>query len=1234
MKQAKNKLLSFFTAFAMLLPMAAQLTLMPSAAAAGTPIEWTFDEAAPEGVARGTKEWYIEDTDYNGLTIKANGTEKNENEYNNAFEIDRDASGDFSDEKVTGALKFGGKSTADARFLLYTPAEDGTLTVYVKHGSPNGTDIRSLTVTQGSNETTIDTYANNYVPADGSSVPEGAAPNVKQDVTVTGGTEIKITVGGNVGLAKLVFTPGEGGGSEPGGDATPPATTAPATTAPATTAPATTAPATTEPAGTEPTDYLQKYEWYPDATLSADEAISDVPGLYSVGAFDRFSSSSKTFEDGTQTSTYVSNNNVNGGWGSGAATGTALRFDAPADGILYVYIIDISNKDVFIAKEGCADSKNDLPDVAEAYIRAGSSSQNLIISAEVNGGETYYAFADGTKGRYAAVKFFRTGEFIETSPDQETADRVASEIELGSVSQSSVYFDIDLPNSGDDRTEITWESSNTDYIDIQSVSHINRCLTGVVTRPQPSDPNIVDGGVPVTLTATVTKGDASATREFDVSVREWNPIYYNDFQGDVGQPADGAYLGIQDNVEAANGKDTFRGIRVDKLSDSKSMEGFNNNEHDRPANFDKRIMSTDSVGYDRPQLSEGEDENFAFYYSAWHPYGGQTTYTPLWIELIDPATGTAPEGVVMLSMDLYVITSDHRFSMGFGTSSASQMCRFTLYNSKPNTSLGYNGGGALRYMSNTVTNEFMGGTGGYRVPIGDWIKVAIVANSWTHKWDFYFDGMLVGKDLDFRNAEDMISTIEFTMDRSDSPNYTGSSYLLDNIYVENLTSDYVDRYWDDFEVYTLPYDETEQAYVLDKTNILPYMGREALYGSQFTWRSSDTSVLNVSRQNVPVDELADYGYTDAQIQEYKNQGLTEVMVIKAVPGTVYEDTKVTLTGYIDIDGETLSKTFDVIVKANAEAAETQTPRPTAGTGGNGGGGGAGGGGGGGGTTSSVQGNGGSAIVSGNGTPNNTVTNNNTQTATPRPQGAPSFDDLDAVPWAQEAIEYLFLKDIVNGYGNGIYGVNDSVTREQFVKMIITALGLNLYEIDETDFTDVEQGAWYEVYINSAVHYGIINGISETEFGVGQPISRQDMAVMSMRALDYINGVTDGDTDADGADDTADDTETGTDADGTESGTDTDGTETGGTEAESGETADETADDANGGLTEEEEAEYVRSLFESMTFTDKDEIADYAVKSIARMAGSGYLTGDDTGKFRPRSSSTRAETAVMIYRIIR
>lgn len=1079
-------------------------------------IVWTFADAPSgtvlENSSNKEKEWYITDVDLgNGLAAYSNGTlNEAKQEYSNAFEVDRTSSTEFtvgdSKETVVGSLKFGGKSTADGRYLTYTPVSDGTLTVYVKHGSPNKTGERTMSVVQGDDTTTV-------------SVTAPDASYAVQSIGIVKDTEVKITVNDNVALAKIVFAPTDV--AEPTSEPTSQPTTAP-TTAPTSeptsepTSQPTTAP-TSQPTSEPTTAPTEK----PEEELSADEI--------------------------------------------------AVRKDAQA-------------------------------------------------------------------------------------------------LVLKSVSQTAVYFDIDLDKTGSNGSKITWKSSNTEYIDIQTISHINKNYTGVVTRPA-AEKCDETGGVPVTLTATLTKGDAVYTKTFDVSVRAWNPMYYNDFQTDVGGESEASYLEIADGVKAANG-DTFRGIRVDTLKESRCFASFGHGDKDTSQYFDKRIMSTEDYG--KPRGSDENEENFAFYYNMYKAYGGSTTYNPLWIKLIDPETGTAPEGIVMLSMDIYVITGEQKFNIGFGTSKASQMCRFLLGSGK-SSNLGYNSAGYLRVFSNTASIDFMGGTGGYRHPMGEWVKAVLVANSETHKWDFYYDGMQIGAGLEFRNAEDVIPTIEFTMDRASQ----GGSYLIDNIYVENLTEDYRKTYWDAYEPDTLVYDEEVGAYVVDSPLLLQYQGTDGIAGSYFKWVSSNPDVLSISTQRVPVDDLASYGYSEEEIASLKANGYEDVSVNLATLGNVTEDTYITLTAKLEIGDTMNKKDFRVLVKANssqnvtgdsAKALEdanaissvtdgasvsSDLSLPTTGskngstitwkssnekvistTGAvtrptgtsavtvtltatvkygdavqykkftvkvqpktsNGGGGGGGGG--------SSSGGGGGSIVATDAEVTATaapapVTNQNPANSE---TDAVSFTDLYKAQWASDAIEYLFGKDIVNGYGDGTYGVNDDVTREQFVRMLLTALNIKLIETENNIFSDVADGTWYTNYVNTAWRIGIVSGISETEFGVGQPISRQDMAVMCIRALDYVNNNTEEVIEKE-------------------------------EETEDAIAMEETVEPEETAEPEEAVETEVTIDVSEIPFADRDEIADYALEAVARMAAAKYLSGDENGSFAPKKTSTRAETAVVIYRIL-
>ena len=152
----------------------------------------------------------------------------------------------------------------------------------------------------------------------------------------------------------------------------------------------------------------------------------------------------------------------------------------------------------------------------------------------------------------------------------------------------------------------------------------------------------------------------------------------------------------------------------------------------------------------------------------------------------------------------------------------------------------------------------------------------------------------------------------------------------------------------------------------------------------------------------------------------------------------------------------------------------------------------GGGGDGGGTSAIVQGD----II-------NTMLGKDNQTPDVPEETVPDetvmFSDIDGVEWAREAIEKLCEANVITGTGDGKFEPDREVTREEFVKMLVNAMGFDVTD-GNTGFADVENGAWYENYIKTAVDNGIVSGISENEFGVGEKITRQDMALMIFRAL--------------------------------------------------------------------------------------------------------------------------------------
>lgn len=111
-----------------------------------------------------------------------------------------------------------------------------------------------------------------------------------------------------------------------------------------------------------------------------------------------------------------------------------------------------------------------------------------------------------------------------------------------------------------------------------------------------------------------------------------------------------------------------------------------------------------------------------------------------------------------------------------------------------------------------------------------------------------------------------------------------------------------------------------------------------------------------------------------------------------------------------------------------------------------------------------------------------------------------FSDLAGYDWAADAIATLYEKNIIAGVGDGQFQPAGQTTREQFVKMFVQLSGVTLLEGGQS-FDDVDAGAWYAPYLATAKQMGIIEGRPDGSFGVGEPISRQDVMVMLQRGLE-------------------------------------------------------------------------------------------------------------------------------------
>ncbi|WP_166240995.1 endo-1,4-beta-xylanase [Paenibacillus turpanensis] len=176
----------------------------------------------------------------------------------------------------------------------------------------------------------------------------------------------------------------------------------------------------------------------------------------------------------------------------------------------------------------------------------------------------------------------------------------------------------------------------------------------------------------------------------------------------------------------------------------------------------------------------------------------------------------------------------------------------------------------------------------------------------------------------------------------------------------------------------------------------------------------------------------------------------------------------------------------------------------------------------------------------------------------------SFEDLKAVPWAQQAIHAMAARDMIQGTAEDRFSPDEAIKRAEFIALLVRALELQGTGENEAMFSDVRAGAYYYDELSIAQELGIVTGFENNTFQPDSTISRQDMMVLTTRAL-----------------------------------------KAAGKKVEAGGALDAYSDAAN--------------------------VSDYAKASAAGLVKSGIIAGKN-GRLAPNDSLTRAEAAVILYRI--
>ncbi|MGD0031990.1 endo-1,4-beta-xylanase [Paenibacillus illinoisensis] len=112
----------------------------------------------------------------------------------------------------------------------------------------------------------------------------------------------------------------------------------------------------------------------------------------------------------------------------------------------------------------------------------------------------------------------------------------------------------------------------------------------------------------------------------------------------------------------------------------------------------------------------------------------------------------------------------------------------------------------------------------------------------------------------------------------------------------------------------------------------------------------------------------------------------------------------------------------------------------------------------------------------------------------------SFADVQHVLWAKEAVEAMAARDIIKGISDESFAPAASITRADFITLLVRALELKGPGTNTASFSDVQPTAYYAQAVAIAKELGIASGFEDNTFKPGSSISRQDMMVLTAKAL--------------------------------------------------------------------------------------------------------------------------------------
>ena len=123
-------------------------------------------------------------------------------------------------------------------------------------------------------------------------------------------------------------------------------------------------------------------------------------------------------------------------------------------------------------------------------------------------------------------------------------------------------------------------------------------------------------------------------------------------------------------------------------------------------------------------------------------------------------------------------------------------------------------------------------------------------------------------------------------------------------------------------------------------------------------------------------------------------------------------------------------------------------------------------------------------------------------------GSSTFTDVPANQWYTNAVAWAAANGIVDGYGDGRFGPNDTITREQMAAILYRYAQFKGYDVSNTGnlsgYTDAAQvSEWARTAMGWANAQGLITGNTATTLNPTGSATRAEVATILMRFVENV-----------------------------------------------------------------------------------------------------------------------------------